>query len=792
MPEYVQPSGPAPAKIMIVGEYPGEAELSIGRPFVGMAGQELDRMLKEAGIFRSQCFVTNVIRERVPGNDLDNLIAARKSAITPYHTEFQGKHILKPVLDGIMLLQQEISLVQPNVIIAVGNTALWALTGQSGITSWRGSELICTLPVGLDRPVKVIPTFHPSMVLRQWSWRPVMVQDLRRVLKESVTPEVFHPDYNFIIRPDYGTAHSVLTQILNRVRQAPLKLAIDIETRAGHIACIGLAWSKTEAMCLPLMTTTNPLGYWSFEEEVTLQHLLGLLLVHKNCQGVGQNFLYDAQYILRHLHYIPNLVRDTMLAQHSMFSSMQKSLAFLASMYCDHYTYWKDEGKEWTIGMDEEQLWGYNCKDCAYTYEVDEGQQVAVKAMKLQEVHDFQQSLFRPVLRTMDRGIRIDVLKRAAFAMELMDEIAKREQWFIDELGHPINPKSPKQMSELFYQALGQKPVINRKTGSASCDDESLRKVAEREPLLKPLVDKISEYRSLGVFLSTFVNAPLDIDGRMRCSFNPAGTETYRFSSKQNAFGSGLNLQNIPKGGEAGEGLDLPNVRSLFIPDPGYTFFDIDLDSADLRIVAWEADLREMKAMIAEGKKVYIEVMKEYYKDPTKNKDSKEYRIFKGLCHGTHYLGTSKGLAERLGLLVHEVDVIQKWYYGKFPGLKRWQDDVKDQVIKRRMVTNIFGYRNYIFDRIEGTIFNQAIAWIPQSTVGILINKAYVNIHNNLPHVEVLLQVHDSLAGQFPTHLGEACERDIIAQSAIVLPYDDPTIIPVGCKTSTRSWGDCG
>ena len=791
MPEYVQPSGPAPAKIMIVGEYPGDAELASGRPFTGMAGQELDRMLKEAGIFRSQCFVTNVIRERVPGNDIDNLIAARKSAITPYHTEFQGKHILKPVSDGISLLQQEISLVQPNIIIALGNLALWALTGQSGITSWRGSEMECTLPVSLSRPVKVLPTFHPSMILRQWSWRPIMVQDLRRVLKESDTPEVFRPDYQFIIRPDYGTAHSVLTQILNRVSQAPLKLACDIETRAGHIACIGIAWSQTESMCLPLMTVSNPLGYWAEEEEATLQHLLGQILTHQNCQVVGQNFLYDAQYFLRHLHYIPNLARDTMLAQHSMFSSMQKSLAFLSSMYCAHYTYWKDEGKEWSKDVNEDQLWAYNCKDCVYTYEVDEGQQSAVAAMRLQSVHDFQQSLFHPVLRTMDKGIRIDTSSRANFAMELMDEIAKREQWFIDELGHSINPKSPKQMSELFYQALGQKPVINRKTGSASCDDESLRKVAEREPLLRPLVDKISEYRSLGVFLSTFVNAPLDIDGRMRCSFNPAGTETYRFSSKQNAFGSGLNLQNIPKGGEAGEGLDLPNVRSLFIPDPGYTFFDIDLDSADLRIVAWEAGLSEMKAMIAEGKKVYIEVMKEYYKDPTKNKDSKEYRMFKGLCHGTHYLGTAKGLAERLGLLVHEVDVLQKWYYGKFPGLKKWQDDVKDQVTKRRMVTNIFGYRNYIFDRIEGTIFNQAIAWIPQSTVGILINKAYVNIHNNLPHVDVLLQVHDSLAGQFPTHLGDACVRDIIAQSAITLPYDDPTIIPVGCKTSTRSWGDC-
>lgn len=791
MSEFIQPSGPTTARIMIVGEYPGDAELARGMPFVGMAGQELDRMLKEAGIYRSQCFVTNVVRERVPGGDIDNLIAPRKAAITSAHVEFQGKHCRRPVIDGISLLRQEIATVQPNVIIALGNLALWALTGQSGITSWRGSEMECTLPLDLPRPVKVIPTYHPAMVFRQWHWRPVMVQDLRRAERESHSPVIIRRDYKFIIRPDYGTAHSVLTQLLDRVRSAPFKLALDIETRAGHIACIGLAWSELEAMCIPLMTVSNDEGYWTEDEEVSLMHLLYLTLSHPNCEGVGQNFLYDAQYFLRHLHYVPRLKSDTMLAQHACFSSMQKSLAFLASMYCEHYTYWKDEGKEWAKGVNEDQLWTYNCKDCVYTYEVDTVEQRNIEAMKLVEVNAFQQSLFHPVLRTMDRGIRVDITRRANFAMELMDEIAKREQWFIDELGHPVNPKSPKQMQELFYQELGQKPVVNRKTGSPSCDDESLRKVAEREPLLQPLINKISEYRSLNVFLSTFVNAPLDTDGRMRCSFNPAGTETYRFSSSQNAFGSGLNLQNIPKGGEAGEGLELPNVRDLFIPDPGYTFFDIDLDSADLRIVAWEAGLSEMKAMLAEGKKVYVEVMKEYYKDPTKTKDSKEYKIFKGLCHGTHYLGTPKGLAERTGLLVHEVDIVQKWYYGKFPGLKKWQDDVKDQVMKRHMVTNIFGYRNYIFSRIEGTIFNEAIAWIPQSTVGILINHAYVNIHNNLPHVEVLLQVHDSLAGQFPSHLGDACVRDIVAQSAITLPYDDPTIIPVGLATSTKSWGDC-
>jgi len=303
-------------------------------------------------------------------------------------------------------------------------------------------------------------------------------------------------------------------------------------------------------------------------------------------------------------------------------------------------------------------------------------------------------------------------------------------------------------------------------------------------------VRKIAELRSLGVFLSTFVNAPLDIDGRLRCSFNIAGTETYRFASSKNAFGSGLNMQNIPKGGEDDE-LELPNIRSLFIPDPGKTFFDIDLDSADLRIVAWEADIKEMKAMLAEGKKVYVEVMKEYYKNPNMTKHDKQYSIFKSLCHGTHYLGTGKGLAERLGLGVHEVEVIQKWYFGKFPNLKKWPDEVKDQVFKRRMVENIFGYRCYIFDRIESNTFNEVVAWIPQSTVGCLINRGYVNIHENHKDIQVLLQVHDSLAGQFDSALGDDAVRRIVASAEIPLPYDDPLVIPVGVKTSAKSWGEC-
>lgn len=787
----IRPTGPAPAKIMIVGEAPGYQEVRESAPFVGASGQELSRMLMEAGIHRSQCFVTNVIRIKPPGGDITAFIAEKKKQVTPQHALIRDKYCLPPVWEGISLLEREIEMVRPNLIIALVNVAMWALTGKWGVTSWRGSLLECDLKLALDYPVKVIPTYSPTTIMRQWSWRQILVHDLRRCKTQAESNVITRPDYQFIIRPDYPTALNYLLTFCEAVAERPTSLAVDIETRAGHTACIGIAWSETKAICFPLMCAERAEGYWNEEEEAQITFLLYKLLTHPNCEVIGQNFSYDAQYFWRHMHFLPNLKRDTMLAQHVCFSNMQKGLDFLSSMYCKHHTYWKDDGKTWDAKTGEDQLWAYNCQDAVITFEVDKVEQQTVDSMKLREVHDFQQQLFWPVLRTMNKGLRVDTAKRGAFALELMDEIASREQWMFDVLGEPLNIKSPKQMSELFYAALAQKPIFDRKTGSITTNDEALGRIADREPLLRPLIKKIQELRSLGVFLSTFVNAPLDIDGRMRCSFNIAGTETYRFSSSQNAFNSGLNLQNIPKGGGGKDQLQLPNVRSLFIPDPGCTFFDIDLASADLRIVVWEADEPEMKAMLREGLDPYTEIAKEFYHDPTISKKDPRRQTFKSFAHGTNYLGTAKGLAERLGLSVSEAEKTQKWYFTRFPKIKKWQDDLKDQVVKRRMVQNIFGYRCYFFDRIEGTIFNQAAAWIPQSTVACLINRAYVAIDRDLPQVDILLQVHDSLAGQFPTHMGQWMIDQIVDKAQIALPYDDPLIIPVGVVTSTESWGGC-
>jgi DNA polymerase I-like protein with 3'-5' exonuclease and polymerase domains len=162
----------------------------------------------------------------------------------------------------------------------------------------------------------------------------------------------------------------------------------------------------------------------------------------------------------------------------------------------------------------------------------------------------------------------------------------------------------------------------------------------------------------------------------------------------------------------------------------------------------------------------------------------------KVFCHATNYGGGAKTVAAHTGRSIHEIDLAQRRWFAEHPGITRWHQDTLAQITKRRFVENRFGYRWHIFDRLDA-LLPEALAWVPQSTVGIYINKIWINFYNILPEVQVLLQVHDSLAGQFPTHRESLLLPKMKEAAKIIIPYDDPLIIPVGIKTSTASWGDC-
>lgn len=809
------PYGPSSARILIVADVVSYRDLQSNTI---LNDREFDKMLAEAGGSRQECYTTALVRDICKGQDFDNFVAGAKKDITHHHVPLHDKMVLASLLPHLAQLEATIDLIKPKIILALGNGPLFALTGKWGIKSWRSSLLPYTSPKG--HSCHVIPTFTPGYIQSVWKDRNTVVHDLRKVftLGRSAEP-IVEPSYNFIIEPSFSTATSTLSRLLLEASASsePLKLSVDIETRGGHIACTGIAWSTLDAICIPHLRAVSTLmpdwqariNYWREEEEAFLVHMLYRLLTHPNVEVIGQNFIYDAQYFFRWFHFIPRFARDTMIAQHVLFNSMPKSLDYLSSLHCSHHVYWKDDSKNWSPKLGERQLWIYNCVDCVRTYEIDTSQQAAIEAFlpswpALREVHDFQQSMFYPVLDTMITGVRQDSEASRRISGELAVAIAEREAWITYVADHPLNPKSPKQMADFFYRELAQRPVRNRMTGNPTCDDAALERIGQREPLLLPLLDKISELRSLSVFKNTFIDAELDTDGRIRCSYNIAGTKSYRFSSSQNAFGSGLNMQNIPKGDEDAEASEaaLPNVRKNFIPDPDHVFFDIDLDSADLRIVVEEANIPAMREMLAAGLKPYVEVAKEYYKDPTITKVHPSYKFFKAFCHATHYMGTPDGMAEAVNknlrqcglpsMTVSELQKLQNWYFGFAPEVKTWHEKIEEQVVSRRYIENAFGYRFWFFDRITKDVLNEAVALIPQSTVGTIINRGYRNLSRNHPEVQVLLQVHDSLAGQFHRDIAAEAVENIKKACAITIPYPTPLVIPVGLVISEKSWGDCG
>lgn len=783
----VRPTGPIPADIMIVGEAPGRNEVNEGKPFVGASGEELTRMLHEAGFIRSECFLTNVARRQPPNNDISHFYKRNTAKI----------RIAGEVLEaGMAALTEEIHNVQPTLIICLGDTALWALTGERGITKWRGS--ILQYDDGAHR-CKVLPTYHPAAVLRQWSWRAVAIHDLARARTEAERGrEVALPDWDFVIRPGFEQVIDRLVELKDyaetyRDEDWPLELAADIETRNSHISCFGIAWSETEAITIPFMAVDHPEGYWSLEEETAIIYRITELFKEPNIHWIFQNGLYDLQYFARYWGVVPQRVGDTMIAWHVLWAGLPKSLDFIASLCCDYYRFWKDDGKEWDIHIPEEQHWEYNSTDCVRTLECWHSIQSDLDKFGQREQYDFQMQNFWMAFRMMLRGVNTSRSERQRLSQELLEEEWKRIAYITEACGQELNPSSPKQMQDFFYGELGLPVQKNRKTGRPTCNSEALQKLAKKQPLIKPIVDRIEELRSIKVFRSTFVNMKLDIDGRLRCSYNVAGTETFRYSSSANAFGSGGNLQNIPKGDpdDAERGPDsfrLPNIRKLFLPDPDYTIVECDLDRADAQVVAWEAGAEDLKQIFREGLDLHTENARTIFGPRA---GSRERQMAKIGVHATNYGASARTLAAALGIPVHAADKFQRRWFAAHPAIHRWHRDTEYQLQTTRTVTNRFGFRRFYFDRVD-SILPEALAWIPQSTVALVIDKGLVRVDQELRGVvETLMQVHDSGIFQILTSILQSTLPKLMECLRVQIPYEDPLTIPVGAEISEVSWGDC-
>ena len=821
-------------EILIIGEAWSQTDARNQRPFSGKSGQLLDRLLIEAGIDLSSVLYTNILSKAPRLGSIEYELRTTKQGGETFHSLYATEEIVRGVVGVNALLNKHRHSLK--LIIALGNFGLWALRPElmiyrhvkgrkqpAGIKEYRGSML------KWGDEIPILATYNPADTYRNYPLRGMIRHDFKVRIPQALEGDWDVPDGNYIIRPTADQVFRTLGRLIYKLQHEQLRIAVDIETRGHFIACVGFAWSDKDAICVPLLTTDKDkkAGYWSMEEEEAIQHYMALVLHHPNAKITGQNFAFDVQYIFNELLILPKVGDDTMLKHHCLFPGggdpikgtgpqglVQKNLNHLSSLYTRYHTYWKDEGKTWETNMPEEQLWVYNCKDCCATYEIAETLDSIVAERDMESQYQFQlDQLNELAIPMMLRGVKIDTNTRDKMTMELLDAIAKFEdkidQLISEEMKDELVIKRTKntarwfqsstQLGVLFYDLLGIKPVYS-KAGTRTTGKSALPIIGKREPLVRSICETLGTYRSLSVFFNTFISAELDHDRRIRCSFNVAGTDTFRWASSKNIYGRGTNLQNLPKGDAdsksesllATRGVTFPNVRRLFVPDPGFLIVDADLSGADAQVVAWETGEVRLKDALRRGIKLHSVVAKELYGTD----EYPYYDMCKRRIHATNYGGSARTLTQTLsGLYGHKYtstkieEEFQEYWFDNYHGVKRWHERVKQDLRINRGVENAFGNRIIYQDRPDSA-FTNALAWVPQSTVALVCMRGALELVRNFPFLEVLLQVHDSIVFQIP----KKCRTELPAikhtLNSITIPYDDPLQIPWGIEVSDKSWGD--
>ena len=416
----VEAEGSKQSKIAIIGEAPGAKEVQARRPFVGPSGNLLNQLLQGAGIIRSDCYITNLIKEQPPktgkkSNDISVFldVSKKSGAIeTDAYKEYKEE------------LRLEIEKTDCNILVAMGNAVLYALTDihPPSITKRRGSIYECTLVPGR----KVMACIHPAACLHSVSklegqagykggmyiWKHFIRHDLQRAKEESVDRIVKRNDFEYVIRPSYMDSKLFLENILDK---CITPVAFDIEVVNLEVSCISFAYDyNNEKVAISIPFTADHMEYMSVDQEMEIWNVIAKVIESPDIVKVGQNLVFDTQFLFRSYGIAPPLVEgileDTMIAQGVLVPDFPKGLDFITSIYTNE-PYYKDEGKKHFSGAtgDDRSFWLYNAKDSAICIDALPKQLDELRQLGNIQRYRRQTDLI-PILAYMsERGIRMDV-----------------------------------------------------------------------------------------------------------------------------------------------------------------------------------------------------------------------------------------------------------------------------------------------------------------------------------------------------------------------------------------------
>ena len=787
----VPPRGNPYGTVAFIGEAPGEKEALFGKPFIGESGKLLERMLENAGIDKSFIWFDNVCPFQPPKNNIGEV---PKEMLAEY---------------GKQLQEQLGALPNLNLVVPLGNTALFALTGKGGISKWRGSLITAKVIIwGEYRDVKCLPTYHPAYLLRSAGDTGQAISDFKKIRAEmdSPSPVNLPPKRTFLIQP---TAKDVEDFLVEASQASMVSLDIETNMRTREIMCVGIAPSPTLAMCIP----------WERKKD---REKLKVFLDSPQPK-IGHNAaLFDNFWLSWFGMPVRNLYIDTMYLHHCIDPSEQHSLAVLASLFTNE-PYWKDEAIDAKEGTSikffapSEAGWLYNCKDTSVTFEIAE---LLIKKVKEANKWDFYlkhyAELFPSLLSMMLGGIRIDLAETQKKYDSLVEDLKRIEKELEGFAGESLVPKkalSRKLEAKFLYGTLGlPKKWTNGRnttgTKSLSTSADTIRTLMEKFPKklaqIGPLLLEHARKQKLSTFFSL---SRMQEEEDLREENKSEGEKSYRFyftlkpstgtgrlASSKSPFKTGANAQNLDR-----------EARTIYLPEPGHLMLELDGSQVESRMCYMYTGDKEL-IRLANTKPWEFDAHKEnavrIFNKPLETITKQERYTAKISVHSAQRNGSGKTLQRTFlndqGVFksVKECQGYIDSYFRAFPAVKNYFREIQSQLFRERKLTNLWGREiTFPWDRFSDDMFREAYSFPMQSDCADWMNtRGVIPLHNwikgNNKKSRLLLTVHDSLLiSVFPPEAYELLQFIVPSLEAPLYYSGGPLVIPVEISLG-KNWGE--
>lgn len=395
-----------------------------------------------------------------------------------------------------------------------------------------------------------------------------------------------------------------------------------------------------------------------------------------------------------------------------------------------------------------------------YTSAVDALCETFAPELEKRELHELYYEVELPLCAVLARmehaGMRVDANALAAFGSEMEVQLKTLEQHIYEEAGGPFNINSPKQLGEVLFERLQLPHGKKTKTGWSTNAD-----VLEKLRWENPIVEEVLQYRQYAKFRSTYCDGLLKViapDGRIHTSFQMTVTATGRLSSTE------PNLQNIPTRTQLGS-----EFRRMFVPADGCVLVDADYSQIELRLLAHIADDEAMKQAFLTGEDIHTVTAAQVFGVPTDQVTKQMRSHAKAVNFGIVYGISAFSLAQDIGVPVYEAKEYIETYFERFPGIRRYMDEVVAQAKERGYVETLM-HRRRALPELAASNFNtrsfgeRVARNMPiQGTAADVIKLAMVRVderlHKENLKAKLILQVHDELIVECPEEEKEAVAR---------------------------------